>query len=128
LSATSQKQKKKRKRQEPSSEPSLIPINQFISQACKWSVLIFFCFMYLYVKKLFPLPYCNIMFLILFCKWCLYTKKGKETLTSITSRNILSVSFKVGHNFVYFCLCLQFIHMQQRCQKTISKHHHFQVC
>jgi len=33
LSATSQKQKKKRKRQEQSSEPSLIPINQFISQA-----------------------------------------------------------------------------------------------
>lgn len=49
LSATSQKQKKKkRKRQEQSSEPSLIPINQFISQACKWSLLIFFC----YVKKL----------------------------------------------------------------------------
>ena len=43
LSATSQKQKKKRKRQEPSSEPSLIPIHQFISQACKWSLLIFFC-------------------------------------------------------------------------------------
>ena len=43
-SATSQKQKKKkRKRQEQSSEPTLIPINQFISQACKWSVLIFFC-------------------------------------------------------------------------------------
>ena len=40
-SATSQKQKKKkRKRQEQSSEPTLIPINQFISQACKRSVLI----------------------------------------------------------------------------------------
>ena len=39
LSVTSQKQKKKkRKRQEQSSEPTLILINQFISQACKWSL------------------------------------------------------------------------------------------
>ena len=36
LSVTSQKQKKKkRKRQEQSSEQTLIPLNQFISQACK---------------------------------------------------------------------------------------------
>ena len=37
LSVASQKQKKKkkRKRQEQSSEQTLIPLNQFISQACK---------------------------------------------------------------------------------------------
>ena len=49
-SATSQQQKKKkkRKRQEQSSEPTLIPINQFISQACKWSLLIYILWLHEY--------------------------------------------------------------------------------
>ena len=40
-SIVSQQHKKKRKRQEDRKEPTLIPINQFISQACMLTSVLF---------------------------------------------------------------------------------------